>query len=314
MRKEDFYYPSADGINTVHALRWKPEDKPKAVLQIVHGMTEFVGRYSHFASFLADNGFLVVGEDHLGHGGTVTSEGDYGYFGKDGNKNMIKDIHRLRLDTQLANPDVPYFLLGHSMGSFLVRQYVTCNNGKNAENLAGVIVMGTGHQSMVALKAGKALAKALTKIRGEKSTSKAIEKMAFGVYLNKIENPRTDKDWLTRDEKIVDWYRNEEWCMFSFTVDAYYNMFKGMEVAHDTRKMKMLPDNMPILFISGAEDPVGGWGEGVRKTWEIYENNSPCHLDLKLYEGMRHEILNEIGKEEVYEDLLTWMKEVIHES
>lgn len=313
MTKKEFYYPSSDGVNSIHGFRWEPESEPAAVLQIVHGMTEFVGRYSDFASYLADRGFLVVGEDHLGHGGSVSDDRDFGFFGPDGNRNMIKDIHKLRLMTQLENPEVPYFILGHSMGSFLTRQYITEQGGHYAENLAGAIIMGTGHQPKAALKAGKTLASAIGRIRGERAHSKTIEKMAFGVYLSRIENPRTDKDWLTRDEKIVDWYLGEDWCNFSFTVNAYYNMFKGMEKAHDKSRMKLLPAGLPLLFISGAEDPVGNWGEGVRKTWELYEKNSSCHLDLKLYEGMRHEIINEIGREEVYEDIWTWLKEVMDE-
>lgn len=313
MSKKEFYYPSSDGINNIHAFRWDPEGEPVAVLQIVHGMTEFVGRYSDFASFLAEHGFLVVGEDHLGHGGSVSKEEDYGYFGPDGNRHMIRNIHRLRVQTQIENPDIPYFILGHSMGSFLVRQYITEQNGHFAEDLAGAIIVGTGHQSAPTLAAGKTVAKLISKIKGERARSPFIESLAFDKYQSRIENPRTEKDWLTRDEKIVDWYVNEEWCQFTFSVNAYYNMFKGIKKAHDKKRMKALPAGFPILFASGTEDPVGNWGEGVRKTWELYDKNSSCHLDLKLYDGMRHEIINEIGKEEVYDDILTWMQEVIDE-
>lgn len=312
MAKTEFYYPSSDGINNIHALKWTPEGEPKAVVQIVHGMTEFVGRYSEFASFLAEHGFLVVGEDHLGHGGTVANDDDWGYFGKDGNAHVIKDIHKLRVMTQVENPDIPYFIMGHSMGSFLTRQYITELNGAYVKDLAGAIIMGTGYQAPGMLLAAKALAKSVCLTKGERAHSKLIEIAAFGKYLSRIEDCQTANDWLTRDRQIIDWYRNEDWTNFHFTANGYYNMFKGIGKAHDTKRMKCLPEGFPMLIISGAEDPVGDWGEGVRKVWEMYDKNTKCTLDLKLYDDDRHEILNELNKEEVYEDLLTWLEEVLN--
>ncbi len=308
MNKKDIYYPSADGKTQIHAIRWEPEGKPKAILQIIHGMVEFIDRYDGFATFLTEHGYLVAGEDHLGHGESVQSDEYHGFFGKEGNAWVIADIHHLREMLHEEYPDLPYLMLGHSMGSFLIRQYITENLGSFAEGLSGVIVMGTGWQPGAVLSAGKAVAKML----GTNAVGKAasiIDKMSFGSYLKGIENPRTTSDWLTKDESIVDWYRAQPWCTFHFTPNAYYHMFSGMQKAHDVKRMKKLPEGLPILFVSGAEDPVGNWGEGVRKAFMVYKENTKCDISIKLYDNDRHEILNETDKEQVYADLLEFLED-----
>lgn len=307
MTKTDFFYPSADGVTKIHAIRWEPEGKPKAILQIIHGMVEFVDRYSKFAEYLTEQGYLVTGEDHLGHGASVRSDEYHGYFGEHGNEWVIEDIHHLRKMMNEEFPDVPYLMLGHSMGSFLIRQYITENDASYAEGLKGVIVMGTGWTPAAAINAGKTIAKLLgTKTVGKRA--KLIDTMSFGSYLKRIKNPNTVSDWLTKDEKIVRWYRNTPWCTFHFSPNAYYHMFRGMQKAHDIERMKKLPAGLPIFFASGAEDPVGNWGEGVRKAYMIYKENTACNVDIKLYDDDRHEILNELDKEQVYADMLDFLE------
>jgi alpha-beta hydrolase superfamily lysophospholipase len=306
MGKREFYYPSVDGKTQIHAIRWEPEGEPKAVLQIIHGMVEFIDRYDDFARYLTDHGYLVVGEDHLGHGASVQSDEYHGYFGRDGNEWVIADIHQLRLMIHEEFPELPYLMLGHSMGSFLVRQYITEKDGRYAEGLSGVIVMGTGWQPNAVLASGKAVAKLLgTGKPGRKA--RLIDIMSFGNYLKKIENVRTSSDWLTKDEQIVDWYRAQPWCNFSFTPNAYYHMFRGMQKAHDINRMKKLPAGLPILFASGAEDPVGNWGEGVRKAFMVYTENTECEVSIRIYDDDRHEILNETDRDKVYADMLEFL-------
>lgn len=310
MSKKDFYYPSQDGRTEIHAIRWEPEREPKAVLQIIHGMTEFLDRYDAFARFLTENGFLVVGEDHLGHGESVISDNYHGYFGDKGNEWVIEDIHNLRKMIQKEYPETPYLMLGHSMGSFLLRQYITENDAEYAKGLSGVVIMGTGWQPQFVLKAAMTIAKILGINKVGKKAA-ILDKMAFAGYLKRISNPKTEKDWLTRDDAIVEWYVNEPWCMFKFSPNAYYHMFTGMIKAHDIERMKKLPQGMPMLFCSGAECPVGGWGESVRKTYMVYTENTDCDTDIKLYLDDRHEILNELDKEQVYEDLLEFLNSCI---
>ena len=307
MNKKNIYYPSTDGKTQIHAIVWEPDGEPKAILQIIHGMVEFIDRYDDFAKFLNKHGFLVAGEDHLGHGESVQSDEYHGYFGEEGNAHVIADIHHLRELLQKEYPDTPYLMLGHSMGSFLIRQYITENGCAYAEGLKGVIVMGTAWQPAPVLAMGKLMAKLLGTKKVGKS-AELIDKMSFGSYLKRIENPKTISDWLTKDEKIVEWYRNEPWCTFHFSPNAYYNMFLGMQKAHDIERMKKLPEGLPILFCAGAEDPVGNWGEGVRKAFMVYTENTPCEVSIKLYDGDRHEILNELDKEQVYADMLEFLE------
>ena len=306
MVKKDFYYPSVDGKTQIHAIRWEPEGEPKAILQIIHGMVEFIDRYDDFARYLTEHGYLVTGEDHLGHGASVKADEYHGYFGKDGNEWVIADIHQLRIMMHEEFPDLPYLMLGHSMGSFLVRQYITEKEGRYAEGLSGVIVMGTGWQPGAVLAAGKAVARMLG-INKVGKRAKAIDVLSFGSYLKKIKDPRTTSDWLTRDEKIVDWYRAQPWCTFYFTPNGYYHMFRGMQKAHDIKRMHNLPGGLPILFASGAEDPVGNWGEGVRKAFMVYTDNTDCEVSIRLYDDDRHEILNELDRDKVYADMLEFL-------
>ncbi len=307
--REDFTYPSSDGKNMIHGIRWTPEDKPIAVLQIVHGMVEFIARYEEFAEYLTRQGFAVVGEDHLGHGESAMSEEDLGYFGKGGNGFLMEDIHQLRKMTTEQWPDIPYFMLGHSMGSFLLRQYlVEGEKAPYAEGLSGAIVMGTGWQPDIALKLGTTLSGFAEMFRGDRHRSRLIEKMALGSNNRKIKNPRTKDDWLSKDTDVVDAYEENPLCQFHFTVNAYYNMFKGIRKCQDRQLMKRLPEKFPMLFISGAEDPVGNYGDGVRKAYMVYLENSAADVHIKLYEEDRHEILNETNREDVYNYLLTWLK------
>lgn len=308
MKKLTLHYLSADGETNIRAIKWMPEGKPKAVVQIIHGMTEHIERYDDFAHFLTEYGYVVVAEDHLGHGESVVSKERYGYFGEKGNEWIISDIHHLRKETQNIYMDLPYFMLGHSMGSFLLRQYITEDDANYAKDLAGVVIMGTGWQPNIALVLGKFLAKLFGTKKLQKR-AKLIEAVSFGSYLKKLEKPRSSRDWLTRDKEIIKLYKSDPRCTFHFTPNAFYHMFSGMQKAHDIERMKKLPIGLPILFCSGAEDPVGAWGEGVRKTFVKYEENTACEVSIKLYLDDRHEILNELNKFEVYDDLLEFFEQ-----
>lgn len=302
MTKQEYYYTSADGITKIHATKWMPESEPKAVLQIIHGMVEYMGRYEDFAKFMTGQGYVVVGEDHLGHGQSVRSDEYHGFFGEKGNEWIISDIHTLRKKTAEEYKGLPYIMLGHSMGSFLIRQYITEKDASYAEGLAGVIIMGTAWQPLAALVAGKSIARAMG-INAVGKKAPILEIMAFGTYLKHIDNPKTASDWLTKDEAIVKAYRANPLCTFHFTPNAFYHMFDGMIKAHDIARIKKLPAGLPILLCSGAEDPVGAWGEGVRKAFMVYSDNTECNVSIKLYLDDRHEILNELDKEDVYADM-----------
>ena len=305
MIKKDFYYPSADGRTRIHAISWIPDNKPKAIVQIIHGMTEYIGRYDEFAHFLVEHDFLVCGEDHLGHGESVISDEYHGFFGAKGNSWVISDIHQLRKIMNEDYPDLPYLMLGHSMGSFLLRQYITEENCDYAKGLSGVVVMGTGWQPNMVLRSGMLVAQ-MQGLNKRQKRSKLIEAMSFGQYLKKIPDATSFNAWLSKDNDIVDRYKDDPWCTFHFTPNAFFHMFSGMLKAHDIDRMKNLPEGMPLLLTSGAEDPVGNWGDGVRKAYMVYLENTKCMVDIRLYDNDRHEILNETNREEVFEDLRTF--------
>ncbi len=269
-------------------------------------MVEYIGRYDEFATYLSERGFLVVGHDHLGHGYTVDSEEELGFFGEpDGNKYVITDIHALRRKTAKEYPDVPYFMLGHSMGSFLLRQYLTMRS----EGLAGAIIMGTGDVPAPALNAGQATCRAIASRKGWNYRSELVNQMGIGSYNKQFEPSESTKDWVTSDDAKRAAYEADPLCSFTFTVNGYYQMFEGMKTLTKKGAAEKINKDLPIFFVSGALDPVGSNGEGVFKVFKKYDNAGIHDVNFKLYVDDRHEILNETDRQNVYQDLYEWMKE-----
>ena len=305
--RDEFYFPSKDGNTEIHTIEWKPEGKVCAVLQLCHGMIEYIERYDDFAEFLCSRGWYVVGNDHLGHGKSVQSKSEYGFFNeKSGNGCVLGDIHTLRQRTMKKYPGVPYFMLGHSMGSSLLRQYIQMyGNG-----LSGAILMGVvADHSTFTLQLGKRLCRLLAILRGWHFRSRLIENMAMGAYNRKFKPAKTRADWVTSDQERLEAYVTDPLCSFRFTVNAYYSMFTGMLASQKKESIYMIPKGLPILFIAGADDPVGDFGKGVRKIYEQYKAAGIQDISLRLYAGDRHEILNETDRQQVYQDLYEWMDE-----
>lgn len=309
MKKVHFTYPSNDGITKIHAISWIPEGEVKGILQISHGMVEFIDRYHEFAAYLAEQGILVVGNDHLGHGKSVQSEEYYGFFAeKEGNKTVLKDIHRLRGITQKKYPDIPYFLLGHSMGSFLVRQYL-CLHG---EGLSGAVIMGTGYQPRIAAQFGMALTTVMAAFLGWNYRSVLVDSLAFGGYNRKF-GPLTGKGWLSRNEENVKRYMGEKLCNFRFTLNGYYNLFHSIYTLSFPDFLQRMPKELPVFFVAGEDDPVGQFGKGVTKVYKEFLKAGMKDVKCRLYPQDRHEILNETDRDMVYEEIGSWIKEQLSE-
>lgn len=303
----NFTFLSNDGKTAVHAVKWSPDSgEYKAILQITHGMVEFIERYAPFAEFLTKNGYMVVGHDHIGHGQSVASQEDWGYF-CEGNPSdvLVADMHKLRTLTQEENPDVPYFMLAHSMGSFMLRKYLAFHN----ENLRGAIIMGTGfipgNMTNLAMK----LTAIVTKLRGARHRSKLIQSLAFGADYKGFDmtGEKPEDSWLTKDVDIVNQYYNEPRCSFMFTVNGYKGLFEAVNFSCNPENAALIPKKLPLFIVSGDKDPVGGLGKGVMVVYEMYKDMGILDLTYKLYENDRHEILNELDKQVVFEDLLAWM-------
>lgn len=302
--KNHFYYPSQDNQTQIHAIEWIPKCGVKAILQISHGMVEHIERYDAFADYLSKRGFYVVGQDHLGHGASVTDDEKHGYFhDTHGNEHVIGDIHKLRQITTSRYPNVPYFMLGHSMGSFLTRQYITMYGA----GLAGVVIMGTGNQPLALVRLGKLLCRIVASVKGWTYRSTLINNMAFGGYNRKFRPARTPMDWISRNPENVDNYLQDSWCTFTFTVNAYYHMFRGMEQLLNRKNFARIPRDLPVLFVAGKDDPVGDFRKGVIAVYKKYKKEFD-DVSLKLYEHDRHEILNEIDRKDVYLDIYKWLE------
>lgn len=305
IKKEEFYFDSRDGEHKLHAVKWIPEvEKPVCILQIVHGMAEYIERYDEFATYLANKGILVVGDDHLGHGKSVNPGEPYGYFCKeDAPTVLVRDEHRLKKMIQEQYVGVPYIILGHSMGSYITRNYLL----RYGSGINGVIVMGTGMPSRAVVMAATALAAIQRVFCGGEHVSKLIDRAAFGSYNKRIKSPKTDFDWLSSNEENVQRYLKDTLCGFVFTVNGFQTVFKLIRNLYDKEKLKTMPKNLPVFFVAGAEDPVGDYGRSVERVYQSYKELGMENVQMKLYPGDRHEILNETDREDIYGDIYRWL-------
>lgn len=309
VRKEELTYKSRDRQSTIHAIKWIPEGKPIALLQIIHGMQEYIDRYDEFARFLAEKGILVMGNDHLGHGGSVSGNGTYGFFCKEDPATvLVRDAHRLKKMVQEEYPGVPVFILGHSFGSFVAREYIT----RYGTGIQGAIIQGTAFMPTGTVNSLSSLVNFMQVIMGTKYRSSMINNMAFKGYLKKIPNPRTKFDWLSHNEESIDKYIANPMDNFVFTLNGFGTMAELLKRVQDVGRMDDIPKNLPILITAGKEDPVGNYGEAPAKLFDIYKKQLQIqNVELKLYDGMRHELQQEIGREQVFEDQYQWLKKVI---
>ena len=309
VRKEELTYKSRDRQSTIHAIKWIPEGQPVALLQIIHGMQEYIDRYDEFARYLAEKGILVMGNDHLGHGKSVTGNGTYGFFCKDDPATvLVRDAHRLKKTVQEEYPGVPVFILGHSFGSFVAREYIT----RYGTGIQGAIIQGTAFMPTGTINSLTSLVNFMQVIMGTKYRSTMINNMAFKGYLNKIPNPRTKFDWLSHNEESIDKYIADPADNFVFTLNGFGTMAELLKRVQDKDKMEDIPKKLPILITSGKEDPVGDYGEAPMKLFDIYKKQLQLeNVELKLYDGMRHELQQEIGREQVFADQYEWLKKVI---
>lgn len=305
---KEFEFKSSDSKNKIHAVKWEPKDKPKAILQIAHGMAEHVMRYEDFAKFLNKHGFLVCGNDHLGHGKTAACNDDFGYCGPlDGHKLVVRDLKQLHDIVSKDYPDIPYFLMGHSMGSFLCREFIETYG----ECLAGAIVMGTGQQPQALLAFVKRLCKIFAAAKGWKHRSDTIDKLAFGAYNRRFKPIKTGYEWLCRDDCQATRYQSDPYCGYVFTLNGFYNMFDTISFIEKNDNISKIPKDLPVFIVAGDQDPVGSYGKGPTKVYNDFKNAEIKNVKIKLYPDDRHEILNELDKDQVYDDLLKWMENLI---
>lgn len=305
MQTTTLSYPSHDRASTIRALVWEPDDAarpdftPRAVVQIVHGMSEHVERYAPFAEFLVGRGFVVCANDHVGHGKTA-GERDLGHMPlANGADVLVEDVHALREKVCERYPHARHVMFGHSMGSFVTRVYLT----RHADGLSAAILCGTGQQPRIQTVAGRVITRLIAQIRGERHVSRFVDSLGAGAYGRAIKDARTDVDWISSDPDVVDEYIADPLCGQPFTVGAYATLASLVADATDARLARRVPKGLPLLFVAGAEDPVGDCGRGVARAVDEYRNAGVRLVEMGIYPGARHEILNEPCREAVWHDV-----------
>lgn len=304
MKTKHAFFATPNG-GTLYLYQWIPDEAPRAIVQVIHGMAEHAARYERLACFLTDRGIAVCADDHWGHGLTVTDGKSWGVLAeKDGFAKMVGNEKDITDKIRKEYPGTPVFLFGHSMGSFISRHYIT----KYSHLTDGLILSGTGNPSCPELLGGFLIATLQCLIFEKKVPAKFLDNLAFGGYNRRFAPNRTAFDWLSRDEREVDKYIQDPMCGNIFPTGFYLEFFRALLFLKRKKSVRLIPLDLPVCFLSGEEDPVGAFGKGVRKVYETYSRHNIQKLELHLFPGGRHEMLNEINHQEVMVTLYDWIQ------
>lgn len=297
---EQSFWLQTEDNSEVYVRYWDECENPKAIIQISHGMAEHIARYDDFASHLNQQGYIVYGDDHRGHGKTGDKQGLLGYFADEkGFDLLVEDMHLLTKHIQTKHPNLPIILFGHSMGSFIARNFLQ----KYSNEIAGVILSGTGYFPIMSSYLGRMIASFLPSRR----QSKLMDALVFGNYNTKVKDKRTNFDWLTRDEQIVDAYINDPFAGYIPTGRFFFDLLSGiLTMQHDKQNIAIRKD-LPMLFLSGDQDPVGNYGKGVFRAAESYNQAGIDNIVVKTFTDARHELHNETNKEQIYGTIKKWI-------
>lgn len=292
----------------IYVYKYEPIEKENinGIVQISHGMSEEAGRYKRFANYLTDNGYIVYINDHRGHGKSAENINRIGILAqKDGIHCIVKDLNKLTKIIKTENNGLPIFLFSHSMGSFAAQKYII----DYSEDIDGVILSGTNGLHGIEVDLGFLVAKVMSKIQGREKKAYLIDKLAFGGFNKKFKPNKSEFDWLSRDFKEVEKYIENEYCGVVFSNGYFYDLFKLFKEIRNINNLKKINSKLPIYIFSGDKDPVGKFGKGVTKLYENYKKVGIENVEFKLYSGGRHEMLNEINKDEVINDTINWIKQ-----
>ncbi|MCR5437690.1 MAG: alpha/beta hydrolase [Treponema sp.] len=313
MQMKTFSFTASDGCE-LFCYRWTPDPKKKikGVIQLHHGMAEHALRYDRFGSILSENGYVLNAYDVRGHGRTaeIAEKKGTGLFGKLSDKNgfdaVTNDLSEMINSLRDEYKKTPVFLIAHSFGSFVAQNYIESEK----ENVDGCILIGTAGPRPVLMTFGKIITGISKFIFGKNARKKFVEKISFAGYLNHIKNPETSNDWLSRNKLNVQMYNADQWCGQLMTTSFFYDMVSGLKKIHTKKNIRSIRKNLPVMFLFGDEDPVGGYGQTIRKLKDIYIKNGMTDVSLKSFPENRHEILNEDDREEVEKTILEWLKQV----
>lgn len=307
--REEYWLPMKDGHEVFVTKWWEETMKPRAVIQFSHGMAEHIKRYEAFAQFLVDNGIYLVGNDHRGHGRTGEKSGNSGYFAENnGFEKVVEDLKEVYDHVRVQYPSVPIFLMGHSMGSFLVRRFLQCFQA----DIHGVILSGTGGNSPISLSIAKLIATLQIKKYGTLAESQLLNRLTTGSYNKKFVNAETEFEWLSRDPQQIKNYIDDTYCGKPATTSFYYDLYDGLKRIQEDKEVKKVQKNIPFYLFSGDMDPVGNYSKGVSGLIKQMKKHGIIEIDYKIYKDGRHEMLNEVNRDEVFKDLLQWLEKQLN--
>lgn len=300
------FYLSTE-VGSIHCGLWVPEGSPAGVVQIIHGVADSITRYDAIAEYLCAAGYVVVGEDHPGHGLSVAEGESFGYL-TGGWMQTVKIIRQLRRKIGDEYPGLPYFMLGHSMGSFLLRTYLFTYLD---EELTGAILSGTGWQPSSLIAAAAVLSREETLRLGERGHSKLMIDLVFGGYNKKFAPNRTAYDWVCANPEAVDAYAANPFCTWTPSIQLCAEMLRGILMIQKSSNLARMRKDLPVYFFSGQLDPVGGMGNGVLKCVQKFKDTGMGDVVVELFPDMRHECHNEVNRELVFSRLLAWLTQKI---
>lgn len=304
---EERTYLSADNHTQVRGYIWRPAGTPRGIIQIAHGMCEYMGRYDAWARRFCEVGFVVCGNDHLGHGQTAQSAAELGFIPQEiGADCLVEDLHTMSTLIKAEYPELPLVLYGHSMGSFAARVYLS----RYGEELSAALISGTAGAGQPA-GLGKRVARTIAAVKGDHHRSKLLTGLAFGTYNKRFESEQDRRSWLTRDKAVRDAYKNDTQCRFKFTAAGYEALFTLLSTVSSKKWAQTVPQKLPILLFAGDMDPVGDYGKGVLQVYERLLAAGCETVSLKLYAGGRHEMHNELNRDEVFADLVAFLEEAL---
>ncbi len=307
MESSDFILEAADG-EEIFVYRWWPRERPRAVLQIAHGLAEHAARYAPMAASLTAAGYGVVANDHRGHGRTAQSEDDLGFFAEREGWNLcVADLHALNRRMAAEEPELPRILLGHSMGSFMAQQYVI----EHGSSIAAGVLSGSNWGNGAMLWLALAVVAGETLRLGPRGRSKVVTALSFGAYNKGIDDPRTPFDWLSRDAAEVQKYLDDPRCGFICTNRLWHDLLHGLRFVEDKGNMSRVPKNLPLYVFAGSEDPVSNRTKGLEALLSAYRDIGLSNVSHKFYPGGRHEMFNETNRDEVIADLIAWLDGVM---
>lgn len=302
-----FTLATPDGVE-LFVYCWLPMEQPKAVVQIAHGLAEHAGRYARLAGALASAGYAVYANDHRGHGRTVKSADDLGFFAeRDGWRKCVDDLWQLNRHIAASHPALPIVLLGHSMGSTLAEQFM----GDHGAELAGVVLSGANGKPSFLAKIGGAITRAERARLGARGKSKLVQSLTFDAFNKKFAPTRTAFDWLSRDPAEVDKYVADPLCGFPATVQLWLDLLEGWAAVSGAAHRSHVPKQLPVYLIAGERDPVSGNTRQLEPWIADYRAAGFVNLIHKFYPEARHELFNETNRDEVTSDLIGWLDQVV---